>query len=205
MAFALTGHLYIIKAEDGAVKIGISTKPDGRIDTIEAMSGRPIVRKFVSPAMPDYDMLEKVMHVHFAKYRIAGEWFGIDFDAAVLEAHRLGAIRHPDHWNKSVDYVQGAMHRKRLEAFTAVERTDVEIQAFLYGMGDVARSQVEYAEYLDAEAMCKSIGRLEQAMHDTVLFEAELGIRHQQHPETLAALAEIASQMKQDMIDCAGE
>ena len=205
MAYAKTGHLYIIKAEDGGIKIGISINPHGRIDGIEAASDRPIVRKFISPAMPDYDQLEKVLHAHFASSRVAGEWFSADFDAAVLEAHRLGAICHPDHWNKSVDYVQGAMHRKRLVAFTEVERTEKEMQAFLCGMGELARQQVEYAEQLDAQMTARAIGRLEQAMYDTIELEAELGIRRQPSPETMSALAEIASQIKQDLIDCARE
>jgi hypothetical protein len=169
------GHLYIIQSEEGPVKIGISINPDHRIASIETGSGRYIVRQFVSPAIPAYDELEKEMHRHYQDKRLRGEWFSIDYQEAVRLAHRLGAAAHPEQWKVSEAYVRGALHRDRLAAFIERNPSEAEEQAFLLGMGDEAREQIEFAEYLDLKALAETMTRLHATTLNLISADAILG------------------------------
>ena len=161
MAHYEQGHLYIIKSEEGPVKIGISIDPHNRIVKLSATSGRGIVRKFVSPIVPHSANIERALHDTFSASRTYGEWFDVDFDEAVRAAHHLGARLFPNEWKQSTDYAEGAIHRDRMRLFAKTSRTALEWDAFFAGMGDLAKEQAELADDVDMQAAVIGMARLQ--------------------------------------------
>ena len=161
MAANPEGCLYIIKSEEGPVKIGISIDPKERIRALSATSGRGIIQSFISPVLPHSDQLERSLHAHFALARTYGEWFNIEFDDAVRAAHHLGARTFPDRWRHTADYMDGARHRARMREFAQVERTTAEWEAFFAGMGDYALAQAEMADDVDQQAALIGMAQLQ--------------------------------------------
>lgn len=155
------GYLYIIKSEDGPVKIGISIKPEKRICDIETSSGRTIVQTFISPRIPGYYQVEQTLHAKFKDQRIRGEWFNISFRDAVLAANQLGARSFPHEWRQTEDYLQGASHRDRIRQFAAEPRSAEDWSAFNLGMGTVALAQAELADDVDMQASLIGMAQLQ--------------------------------------------
>lgn len=174
------GRLYIIKSEEGPVKIGISIDPEGRIKKLSATSGRAIMSVFISPAVPDSDKLEDAMHRHFHASRSVGEWFDIDFQDAVRAAHHLGARQFPNHWRQSSEYMQGTIHRDRMRKFAQAERSLAEWDAFFAGMGDAARSLADMVDDVDVQAALYGMAELQRTISaagdDPVMVAAGMSI-----------------------------
>jgi len=84
-----TKHVYVIAAENGPVKIGISKDPDARIHTLEKQSGRLISSQYVSPPHSAARYIEKAAHSHFSGARLEGEWFDVPFEEAKAFVEQL--------------------------------------------------------------------------------------------------------------------
>jgi len=76
------GCVYVLEIA-GRIKIGVSTKPESRIETISKMVGITPTRQFISKECNNYHQIEKMMHKHFRAQRIEGEWFLVSFKEAV--------------------------------------------------------------------------------------------------------------------------
>ena len=69
-------HLYLMKADNGLYKIGISTNPANRH---KSLSTGPIAVNLIwSKELPDAPQIEKTLHWRFRSKRIRGEWFNLD-------------------------------------------------------------------------------------------------------------------------------
>lgn len=77
------GYVYVLQSQDGTVKVGCSAMPEGRAKTIEAQSGKKIIKKYVTDKCSNHFEVESVAHKTLSKYRLMGEWFGCDFEVAV--------------------------------------------------------------------------------------------------------------------------
>lgn len=194
------GYVYVIQAEEGPVKIGISIHPDDRINAIESASGRHIVRTFISPLMEGYAQLEKNLHKHFASSRTRGEWFNIDFAAAVRAAHTLGAAMMPQEWTTTADYVQGAAHRQRMFGFHARGPHSAEAwTAFLDGMGDEAQRQIDYADQVDVILGSRVMARLDEIFVSLAESSKIIGLPIQVPDNVLKMLNDIQLSLHDDM------
>lgn len=70
------GYVYILKADNGLYKIGMSSNPKGRIKAIRTASPVKVVlyRLFYSSNMAD---AEAMLHLMFEDFRVCGEWFNL--------------------------------------------------------------------------------------------------------------------------------
>lgn len=73
------GHVYIVDNGLGMVKIGRTINPERRIRAIETQTGIELKNTYVSPKCSNYESLEITAHKEFAKYRVKGEWFKVEF------------------------------------------------------------------------------------------------------------------------------
>ena len=82
------GHVYFI-TDGEAIKIGFSTYPLGRLDTLQSAHPKPlkIVATFMGSLWDEHEL-----HAHFRHLRVRGEWFKehqeIHDFIAVMEAQR---------------------------------------------------------------------------------------------------------------------
>lgn len=170
------GHIYIIEAEDGPIKIGMSIQPETRIAKLAVSSGRAILRQFISPAIPEFAILESALHRHFWKSRTIGEWFEVPFDEAVKMAHWLGARVNPAGWTTTDCYVRGAIARKRVDEFSTPDRTQAEWDAFIAGMGQEAWEDFRFSEDVDFELALHTAKALSERLAETMRLQSMLGI-----------------------------
>lgn len=143
----MKGHLYIIRSEEGPIKIGISTEPEKRIAAITHASGRYIVEQYISPPMERYAYVEKYLHAQFEDRRRRGEWFDVPFDEAVSKLKKVGVALCSDEWRLSEDYVRGSIAKDRLVRFMQdhPDATERELSAYFAGAGDSFVADVEFA------------------------------------------------------------
>jgi hypothetical protein len=201
-----TGHIYIIESEEGPIKIGMSVKPEERIAGITTASGRVIRRKFISPAVPEYWVLESVLHKHFAKFRTVGEWFTAPYAEAVHMAHLLGARLNPDSWKVTDRYIRGAVARKRIWDFSEQERTPSEWDAFLAGMGQDAYGDYRFADELDIQFAGKAAERYTQALGETMRLHSALGLPTIEFPQSAwDRLREIEGDIERALLGAGGD
>lgn len=72
-----------MQGQDGTVKVGCSAMPEERAKTIEAQSGKKIIRRYVTDKCSNHFEVESIAHKTLSKYRLMGEWFSCDFEVAV--------------------------------------------------------------------------------------------------------------------------
>ncbi len=86
-----SGHVYFIKASNGAVKIGRTSNLEDRMKTFEVKLPFPIS---LEPyfATRHAKAVEKMFHDLFADKRLAGEWF--DLSEEVLNSIKRGDFDH---------------------------------------------------------------------------------------------------------------
>lgn len=75
-------HVYAIEAPHG-VKVGISANPTGRIRGLETIGGFSASRVWVSTKTDIAEEIERAVHKEMRASRQIGEWFSVDFEAAV--------------------------------------------------------------------------------------------------------------------------
>jgi hypothetical protein len=85
---------YIIEAENGMAKIGVSAKPHGRLTTVAGHS--PVCVRLVA-MWPGSTQDERRLHERFSDYRRFREWFEIagDLEAFILEQRGVGVDNIP--------------------------------------------------------------------------------------------------------------
>lgn len=159
------GHVYILRSEEGPVKIGISLKPEKRINEVGLASGREFVEVYVSPPLENYAELEKIMHFHFREVRLPGEWFAVKFEDAVSIAEHYGIKLSPSSWRESERYQRGLSAQQRLDAFKANKPSNSEIGAFMFGMG-IAWEDAWYARIRDFQLAAGDASRCAALIHE---------------------------------------
>ena len=83
--------LYVIGAEDGPLKIGISTDVGGRLAALQSHSPHALVAHH--QAQPgDARLVERVAHQLLAAKRVRGEWFDVSIDDAVAAINQAIAL-----------------------------------------------------------------------------------------------------------------
>lgn len=81
--------LYIFESQNGLIKIGISKKPKVRSREIEVNSGFKIKRQAMLGPITNPYYIETIIHQHFKKNRVIGEWFNIPFNKVVNFATKI--------------------------------------------------------------------------------------------------------------------
>lgn len=71
--------VYVIQAEDGAVKVGVSGKPESRIKNIQKASGRKIENIWFSPKCSNAFEIESEAKKHFQRSNMNGEWYSCKY------------------------------------------------------------------------------------------------------------------------------
>lgn len=65
-------YVYVIKAYDGAIKIGIAVNPRSRLATLQTAQARPLELLYV---IPGSHKMEQALHQRLKESRLLGEWF----------------------------------------------------------------------------------------------------------------------------------
>lgn len=165
----MNGHVYIIRSDEGPVKIGISIHPEKRIRSIGLASGRSIVQAFVSPEIPNPQQIEVLLFERFAAKRMVGEWFSIDFDEAVNEANNIGLKNAGEEWVDKDRYLRGKTALDRRNAFYDKGRTQAEIEAFEFGFS-LCAADADYAGWCDVMVSAIAI----QTLHDQTMVAIDI-------------------------------
>jgi hypothetical protein len=86
--------IYIVQADNGMVKIGISTNPSARLAQLRTASAVPLAIAYVGALRCNGYAIEAEAHRTLADYRLEGEWFNCPVGMAVAAigaaAYRLG-------------------------------------------------------------------------------------------------------------------
>ena len=69
------GRIYIMTADDGLYKIGVSSNVEKRRDTLQRANGKQLNIIYKSEKMNNCYKLESKIHKKYDKYRTIGEWF----------------------------------------------------------------------------------------------------------------------------------
>lgn len=195
------GQLYIIKSEEGPVKIGISIHAKRRIVQLSSTSGRAFIRTFISPDLPMVENLERALHQRFSDGRGLGEWFDIDFDEAVKAARLMGAMHYPNEWKRSDEYMHGVLCRERMRRFTSPDRTKAEWNAFFAGMGQDGIDLAELADQVDMQAMQAGMGQLVQSLSKSAEVADFFGISLAPSAEISERMQHIRAQLDADLLE----
>lgn len=75
--------IYIMKSNDGKVKIGVSKCPNKRKKNLESLLNIQILEKYETELCSNSYQIESIMHKYFSDYRIYGEWFSCEYEVAV--------------------------------------------------------------------------------------------------------------------------
>lgn len=75
--------IYVMKSNNGKVKIGVSKCPDKRKKVFESLLNIQILEKYETALCSNSYQIESVMHKYFSDYRIYGEWFSCEYEIAV--------------------------------------------------------------------------------------------------------------------------
>ena len=78
-------YLYVIGAENGPIKIGITGNLTGRLSSIQTGCPFPAIIWFVKPIFSRALAAkhEQTIHMVYRERRLAGEWFDIDAEQGV--------------------------------------------------------------------------------------------------------------------------
>jgi hypothetical protein len=86
--------IYVIRADNGLLKIGISSNPNARLAQLQTSSPFKLSIAYVAALRCDGRTVEAAAHRTLASYRQSGEWFDCPADMAVAAigaaAYRLG-------------------------------------------------------------------------------------------------------------------
>jgi hypothetical protein len=86
--------IYVIRADNGLIKIGISTNPSARLAQLRTASAAHLAIAYVGALRCNGYAVEAETHRTLAQYRLEGDWFRCPADTAVAAigaaAHRLG-------------------------------------------------------------------------------------------------------------------
>lgn len=75
--------IYVMKSNDGKIKIGVSKCPDKRKKTLESLLNIQILEKYETELCSNSYQIESILHKYFSAYRIYGEWFSCKYELAV--------------------------------------------------------------------------------------------------------------------------
>jgi len=92
-----SGYIYLLKVTGGPCKIGMTTKPFQRFNTLYHQSGMPI--DYICCYLLRYGNVRRVeihWHKRFAEKRIAGEWFDLS-DEDINEFTNCARYSGPDY------------------------------------------------------------------------------------------------------------
>jgi hypothetical protein len=85
--------VYVVKADNGLCKIGMTTNPAARLAQLRSGSASPLEFAWIGAPKGDTIAIERDAHDMLAKYRKNGEWFAIEPDAAVGAIHTVAYRR----------------------------------------------------------------------------------------------------------------
>lgn len=77
-------RVYILKSENGLVKIGISKNVNKRIRNLENSSGYSITDFYSTKMISNSNEIENSLHKKFKANRKCGEWFDIEFEKTII-------------------------------------------------------------------------------------------------------------------------
>ena len=89
-------NVYVMKVEDGPVKVGIATNPRRRLGTIQSAIWKPItIYALIKCRTPDAHIIEALAQNRLRPRHLRGEWFDCEAEKAreeVLAAAKASAV-----------------------------------------------------------------------------------------------------------------
>jgi T5orf172 domain len=86
--------IYVVQADNGMLKIGVSTNPGARLAQLRASSPFKLSFAYMGALRCDGYAMEAAAHETLSRHRLGGEWFNCPVDMAVAAigaaAYRLG-------------------------------------------------------------------------------------------------------------------
>lgn len=76
-------NIYVMLADDGKVKIGVSKDVSKRIKSIENAKEVKIINTFKTKKCSNPHTVERACHELFKDNRVFGEWFDLNFEVAI--------------------------------------------------------------------------------------------------------------------------
>lgn len=77
------GCIYVVVFDDKTMKIGRSVNPNRRIRDLSTLSGRSIIKSFVTVPHFNHKLNETAIHKKFSRDRTFGEYFNSEFETVV--------------------------------------------------------------------------------------------------------------------------
>ena len=123
---------YVMKNENGLVKIGISKDVDFRRKTLECVGGYFITDIYSTLSIQKAINVESQLHDYFANSRKVGEWFEIDYDLAVKKTQDFSKVKLENHDNNTVKEKLDTYRRiKMLSILNQINQSDEDGIDFL--------------------------------------------------------------------------
>lgn len=90
--------VYVIRAEGGFVKIGVSANPEQRLAELQTSHPRELLIEYLrwGKERREAFAVEKICHRQLEQYRATGEWFDVATDIAISTVKDVDLTQHPD-------------------------------------------------------------------------------------------------------------
>lgn len=171
--------IYVIRTDDGSVKVGISKNVDARMKAIQCNSGKKIVDSYATGICSNAIEIESKAKEHFALKNIMGEWFSCEFDEMV------NFVKSTYENNAQMDYVcnelrekeVGEMASKTVKYFHGQKEdsecptTRMLLQTLLF-LDDFGNNLLEQELYSSAEHVIKAY----EIIKDSVTGETDIDL-----------------------------
>lgn len=129
--------VYVLLADDGSVKIGVSNNVSHRKHTLENYTGKTIVNYFYTNQCSNSFKIESMAHDYFSKDKIYGEWFNIDFRDACEYVKNLYdnfatySYRNREDDIKNIDRMFDNVHLTRKDKISDVDSIKEKLQKYV--------------------------------------------------------------------------
>lgn len=145
-------HIYVMGAENGRIKIGISKNVEERARVIGLEKEVGILNVYKTKLCSNPYAIERLCHEHFNDKRIVGEWFDISFDDAVsvvkniFNKHAEFIETKYSSWNE-VDYFHddSSVVEEKGMILEILLRQNVQIESLMDSVSALSKSNIELA------------------------------------------------------------
>lgn len=104
--------IYVLKAQDGSVKVCVSRDISKRKNVVQGQSGRKIVDCFFTDMCSNSYQIELEVKKRFSSKKMEGEWFVADFEAVkntvvsvFIEMHKEEIKKESDGIDRLLDFI----------------------------------------------------------------------------------------------------
>ena len=120
--------VYVLLADDGSVKIGVSNNVEYRKHVLENYTGKNITKTYFTPPCSNSFAIEKLSHTYFQENRIYGEWFNIDYSEACTYVSNLYSNMATYIYRNKIDDEKAMIELFRKTHLIKSDNKDIDIE-----------------------------------------------------------------------------